>query len=72
MNCCLTGNNCLWLLIILLILGTCGTNVLTSRAFTGCGWPILAACAYCLCKNGTLAQLANCLRGIGGCGCDHD
>ena len=33
MNCCLTGNNCLWILIILLILGTCG-NVFSSCIFS--------------------------------------
>ncbi len=66
---CLSGNNCLWMLIVLLILGTCGNNLLTSRALTGCGWPILAACLYCLCKNGTLTELWNTLRG--GCGCNN-
>ena len=57
MNCCMNGNNsCLWILIILLILGTCG-SVFSSNAFSGCGWPILAALAYCMCKNGTLTAL---------------
>ncbi len=56
MNCWLQGNGCLWILIILLILGTCG-NVFSSSAFTGCGWPILIALIYCLHKNGTLASL---------------
>ena len=59
MNCCFSGNRCLWVLVILLILGTCG-NVFSSSAFKGCGWPILAALAYCMCKNGTLQSvLAN-------------
>ena len=53
MNCCSGGNNYLWILIILVILGTCG-NVFSSSAFRGCGWPLLAALAYCLCKNGTI------------------
>ena len=65
MNCCLQGNSCLWILIILLILGTCG-NVFSSSVFSGCGWPMLAALAYCMCKNGTLGALLN---RIGGCGC---
>ena len=65
MNCCLNGNNCLWILIILLILGS---NVLSSKFFTGCGWPFALACAYCLGKNGTLSTLAN---GLGGCGCNN-
>lgn len=67
MNSC-TNNGCLWILIGALILGTCGTNLLNSRALTGCGWPFLVALAYCLCKNGTLANLAGRL-GLGGCGC---
>ena len=66
---CWNGNSLLWILIILLILGTCGANVLSSRAFSGCGWPILAACAYCLCKNGTLSEILNRLGG-GSCGCN--
>ncbi|MGN1078144.1 MAG: chorion class high-cysteine HCB protein 13 [Candidatus Gallimonas sp.] len=65
---CFTGNNsCLWILIILLILGTCG-NVFSSSVFTGCGWPVLAALVYCLCKNGTLGAIFN--RGGCGCGCN--
>lgn len=68
MNCCQNGNNSLWILIILLILGTCGTNVLSSRALSGCGWPVLAALTYCMCKNGTLGELLG--RVGGGCGCN--
>ena len=45
MNCCSGGNNTLWILIVLAILGTCG-NVVSSETFRGCGWPILAALAY--------------------------
>ena len=64
MNCCLQSNSALWILIILLILGTTCGNML-SGAFSGCGWPILAALAYCMCKNGTLGSIF----GNGGCGC---
>ena len=72
MNCCFGGNRCVWILIILLILGTCG-NVFSSSAFKGCGWPLLAALAYCMCKNGTLQSLVNSVCGSGdncGCGCN--
>ena len=56
MNSCLQGNSCLWILIILLILGTCG-NVFNSSVLTGCGLPILAALAYCTYRNGTLRSI---------------
>ncbi len=69
MSCCLQGNNYLWILIILLILGTCG-NVFSSNVLSGCGWPVLAALAYCMCKNGTLGTLINRLGGGCGCGCN--
>ncbi len=69
MNCCSNGNSCLWILIILLLLG--GTNVLNSRALTGCGWPLLAALAFCMLRNGTLSELCSKLGGgNGGCGCN--
>lgn len=68
MNCCSGGNNYLWILIILLILGTCG-NVFSSSAFRGCGWPILAALAYCMCKNGTLQDIFSRMCGGNDCGC---
>ena len=69
MNSCFGGNSCLWILIILLILGTCG-NVFSSSAFRGCGWPLLAALVYCMCKNGTLQSLASSVCGDScGCGC---
>ena len=68
MNCCSGGNNYLWILIILLILGTCG-NVFSSSAFRGCGWPILAAHAYCMCKNGTLQDIFSRMCGGNDCGC---
>ena len=68
MNCCQSGNSCLWVLIIALILGNCGTNILNSRALSGCGWPILAALLYCMGKNGTLSEIAQ-KFGIG-CGCN--
>ena len=67
MNC--WGNNSyLWILIILLILGTC-SGVFSSSIFTYCDWPILAALAYCMCKNGTLGSLFG--RNGGGCGCNN-
>ncbi len=70
MNCCSGGNNTLWILIVLAILGTCG-NVVSSETFRGCGWPILAALAYCMCKNGTLQDLVGKVcGGCGGCGCN--
>ncbi len=65
MNCCMSNNSYLWILIILLILGTC-SGVFSSSVFTGCGLPILAALAYCMCKNGTLGTLF----GKCGCGCN--
>ena len=68
MNCCSCGNNYLWILIILVILGTCG-NVFSSSAFRGCGWPLLAALAYCMCTNGTLQDLVNRMCGGSDCGC---
>ena len=68
MNCCSGGNNYLWILIILLILGT-GGNVFSSSAFRGCGWPILAALAYCMCKNGTLQDIFSRMCGGNDCGC---
>lgn len=68
MNSCFNGNSCLWLLIILLILGT---NVLNSRALSGCGWPFLLAGAYCLGKNGGLGELLGGLGNGCGCGCNN-
>lgn len=71
MNCCFGGNSSLWILIILLILGTCG-NTFSSCAFRGCGWPLLAALVYCMCKNGTLQSLMSSICGNndnGSCGC---
>ena len=66
MNC--LSNNCyLWILIILLILGTCN-GVFSSSIFTGCGWPFLLALGYCLWKNGTLSSL---FGRNGGCGCNN-
>ena len=60
------GNNSyLWILIILLILGT-GSGLFSSSIFTGCGWPILVALVYCMAKNGTLFG-----RNGGGCGCNN-
>ena len=68
MNCCSCGNNYLWILIILVILGTCG-NVFSSNAFRGCGWPLLAALAYCMCKNGTFQDIFIRMGGGIDCGC---
>ena len=65
MNSCLQGNGCLWILIVLLILGTCG-NVFNSSVFTGCGLPILIALVYCMWRNGTLRTILG-----GGCGCNN-
>lgn len=67
MNSCLSGNSCLWILIVLLILGTCG-NVFNSSVLTGCGLPIAVALAYCLYRNGTLRTI---FCG-GGCGCGNN
>ena len=63
MNCCTTSNSYLWILIILLLLGT-QSSVLSSSAFTGAGWPMLIAALYVLSKNGTLASFFN---SLGGC-----
>ena len=71
MSCCLQGNSLLWILIILLILSSNGCGVFSSRALTGCGWPLLAALAYCMCKNGTLSSLLNRIGGGCGCGCNN-
>ena len=69
MNSCLSGNSGLWILIIALLLGANGTNLLNSKALTGCGWPFLVALTYCLYKNGTLSRLLNSISN-GGCGCN--
>ena len=62
------GNNSyLWILIILLILGT-GSGLFSSSIFKGCGWPILVALAFCMWKNGTLGTI---FGGNGGCGCNN-
>ena len=70
MNCLLQGNSCLWILIILLILGTCG-NVFSSSVFSGCGWPVLVALLYCMYRNGTLGSLLGRMGGGCGCGCNN-
>ncbi len=61
----LSNNGVLWILIILLLLG--GTDILSSKAFTGCGWPLVIALGYCMLKNGTLSNI---LSGMG-CGCNN-
>lgn len=72
MSCCLQSNSLLWILIILLILSSCGNNggVFSSCALTGCGWPLLAALVYCMCKNGTLGSILGRIGGGCGCGCN--
>ena len=64
MNSILQGNG-LWILIILLLLGSNG-NVFNSSVFTGCGWPFLIALGYCMLKNGTLNSIFG-----NGCGCNN-
>ena len=64
----LTQSSGLWILIILLLLG--GTDLFSSKAFTGCGWPILVALAYCMIKNGTISNILSGLGGNNGCGCN--
>lgn len=71
MNCCINSNSCLWILIILLILGM-GGNVLSSRIFCGCGVPVLIALLYCMYKNGALSNLFGSGSGCDcGCGCNN-
>lgn len=60
----MNNNSILWILIILLILGSSG-NVFNSSVFSGCGLPILLALGYCLYRNGTLGNLFS-----NGCGCN--
>ncbi len=65
MNSSSTG---LWILIILLLLGTSG-NIFNSSVFSGCGFPILLALLYCTFRNGSLCNIFgnnNC-----GCGCNN-
>ena len=72
MNCCLSGNVTLWILIALLVLGS-KDGMFCSNVFSGCGLPIIVALLYCLYKNGTLAAAltprCNCNCGCG-CGCN--
>ena len=70
MNCfdMLGGNSCLWILILLLVLGCCNQGA--EGIFSGCSLPILIALVYCLCKNGTIGGIGN-SHGYGcGCGCN--
>ena len=68
MNCCLSGNATLWILIALLVLGS-QDGIFCSNVFSGCGLPIILALLFCLYRNGTLAALftpsCNC-----GCNCN--
>ena len=70
MNRCFGNNGSLWILIIALILGSNGSNLLNSRLLNGCGWPFLAALLYCMYKNGTLTTLLGNLGLGGGCDCN--
>ncbi|MBE5744662.1 MAG: hypothetical protein E7355_00810 [Clostridiales bacterium] len=69
MNCCLSGNTTLWILIALLVLGS-KDGIFCSNVFSGCGLPILIALLFCLYKNGTLSAIltppCNC-----SCGCSN-
>ena len=56
MNCCLSGNTTLWILIALIVLGS-KDGFFCSGIFNGCGLPIVVALLYCLYKNGTLASV---------------
>ena len=68
MNCCLSGNATLWILIALLVLGS-KDGIFCSNVFSGCGLPIILALVVCLYRHGTLAALftpsCNC-----GCNCN--
>ncbi len=66
MNCCLSGNTTLWILIALIVLGS-KDGFFCSGIFNGCGLPIVIALLYCLYKNGTLA---NVLTPPSNCCCD--
>ncbi len=67
MNSFLQGNG-LWILIILLLLGSNG-NVFNSSVFTGCAVPFLIALGYCMLKNGSLCSI---LGNGCGCGCNNN
>ncbi|MBQ9081362.1 MAG: hypothetical protein IJY26_01845 [Clostridia bacterium] len=67
-SCCSNNNNCLWILILALVLSN--RNICLENILSGCGWPIIIALLYCMCKNGSLASIINGLCGNScGCGC---
>lgn len=68
MNCNCSNNNncCLWILILAFVLSN--KNLCLDRLLDGCGFPLLVALLFCMCRNGSLASIANGLFG-GGCGC---
>lgn len=68
MNCnsCCSGNNCLWILILALVLSN--KNICLENILNGCGLPLIVALLYCMCKNGSLSSIANSLFG-NSCGC---
>ncbi|MBE7085241.1 MAG: hypothetical protein E7368_04220 [Clostridiales bacterium] len=68
MNCCLSGNTTLWILIALLVLGS-KDGIFCSNIFSGCGLPILVALLYCLYKNGTLSAILAPACNCCDCGC---
>ena len=57
------GNNCLWILILLLIL-FCSQSGILNNILDSCYLPLALAIAYCVCKKGGLCNLF-----ISGCGC---
>ena len=47
------GNNCLWILILLLIL-FCSQSGILNSILDSCYLPLALAIAYCVCKKGEL------------------
>ncbi len=61
-------NNCLWILILILLAISCGGNSL-EHILSGSCTPLLIALIYTMWKNGTLSNLF-CGTGCNqGCGC---
>lgn len=52
------GNNCLWILILLLIL-FCSQSGILHNILDSCYLPLALAIAYCICKKGGLCNLFN-------------
>ena len=65
MNCfdSLGGNTCLWILILMLVLGSCNQGI--EHIFSGCSIPILLGILFFLWKDGKIPCFQNC-----GCGCN--